>query len=37
MIVTNSSRLGEIEMLGGLAEEHGQIMSLSLAALQAPI
>jgi 2-polyprenyl-6-methoxyphenol hydroxylase-like FAD-dependent oxidoreductase len=37
MIVTNSSRLGEIEMQGGLAEEHGQIMSLSLAALQAPI
>ena len=37
MIVTNSGRLGEIEMSGGSKEEHGQIMGLSLAALLAPI
>ncbi|TXS90298.1 FAD-dependent oxidoreductase [Parahaliea maris] len=37
MIVANSSRLGEIEMTGGSREEHGQIMSLSIAALLAPI
>ena len=37
MIVTNSGRLGEIEMTTGSAEEHGQIMGLSLAALLAPV
>ena len=37
MIVANSGRLGEIEMAGGPAEEHIQIMALSTAALLAPI
>lgn len=37
MIVANSGRLGEIEMAGGSKEEHGQIMSLTIAALLAPI
>jgi len=37
MIVTNSGRLGEIEMTGGSKEEHSQVMALSLAALLAPI
>lgn len=37
MIVSNSGRLGEIEMTGGAKEEHGQIMALSIAALMAPI
>jgi 2-polyprenyl-6-methoxyphenol hydroxylase-like FAD-dependent oxidoreductase len=37
MIVSNSLRLGEIEMTGFPLEEHVQIMSLSLASLLAPI
>lgn len=37
MIVTNSGRLGEIEMVGGPAEEHAQVMGMSMAALLAPI
>jgi 2-polyprenyl-6-methoxyphenol hydroxylase-like FAD-dependent oxidoreductase len=37
MIVSNSLRLGEIEMKGFPIEEHLQIMGLSLAALLAPI
>jgi 2-polyprenyl-6-methoxyphenol hydroxylase-like FAD-dependent oxidoreductase len=36
MVVTNSLRLGEIEMAGGPWEEHAQIMALSMSALMAP-
>lgn len=37
LVVANSGRLGEIEQTGGAAEEHTQIMALSIAALLAPI
>lgn len=37
MIVNNSFRLGDIEMEGGSEEEHGQIMSISMTGLLAPI
>jgi len=37
MVVTNSARLGEIEMHGGAPEEHSQIMAMSMAAMMAPI
>lgn len=37
MVVENSVRLGEIEISGGSAEEHGQIMRQSMMELAAPI
>lgn len=37
MIVSNSKRLGDIEMVGHPIEEHAQIMAISTAALMAPI